>query len=532
MISNNPYKIDFRVFMPEVIQIATSHRESSSVTQFLKQMMELGKRVENKIIQTQSKRPTKWFPNYNRLTFCEKIEDIKNVVERARLENKIVRVGGAQHSAPDAIFENEDDKDCIRIKLEGSLRNIEFLEEYQDGALVRVGAGCNFGVDQIDPLSTEENSFTRTVDKRGYALSILGGMSHQTIAGMLMTGSSGGSLSHSLAESVQSIEFIDGQGEVRVAQNGTDLFNAVGVSMGLFGIITHITLKLCKNYLIDAIETTQHRKDTHMASSVSFKRALIKEEYAHWIWFPQRKINRVLEYTGKRVPTSTKIIPYSHVIQDKHLTYAAAVTLWLINLVSSSKIELLKSAANQLLVAVNPIAVARTIDHWFISLPNDDQILIDHVMRVQFTEVWLDVQKTDEVMEALETLFESDPDAAGNFGVEMYGAKSSPFWLSAAYNIDVIRVDPYFWEYNPTGNLESFFDKYWAVLMPISTARLHPGKHMPKVGTRYKDVEIGPKYMNHAFPRFQDWMQMRKIYDPEQIFVTNYWRKHLGINCL
>lgn len=109
--------------------------------------------------------------------------------------------------------------------------------------------------------------------------------------------------------------------------------------------------------------------------------------------------------------------------------------------------------------------------------------MIESLIRVQFTEVWIDIDRTDEVIEVLEKLFGKKPDAGGNFGVEIYPAKKSPFWMSAAYNRNVIRIDPYWWEFNSNGNLEGFFDEYWRILMTIPTARLHWGKHFPKLGT-------------------------------------------------
>jgi D-arabinono-1,4-lactone oxidase len=104
--------------------------------------------------------------------------------------------------------------------------------------------------------------------------------------------------------------------------------------------------------------------------------------------------------------------------------------------------------------------------------------------------------------------------------------------MSQSYGRDVIRIDPYWWECNPRGTLEEFFAKYWDVLLVIPTARLHWGKHIPKVGSKYGDMTIGPDYVAKAFPKFGDWMRLREKYDPEQVFVTTYWRELLGIAAL
>jgi len=77
----------------------------------------------------------------------------------------------------------------------------------------------------------------------------------------------------------------------------------------------------------------------------------------------------------------------------------------------------------------------------------------------------------------MERIFKENPTSAGNLGVEVYGAKQSPFWLSMSYGSDVIRIDPYWWEHNVKGNLNDFFGVFWQGLLQIEGARCHWGKH-------------------------------------------------------
>ena len=64
-------------------------------------------------------------------------------------------------------------------------------------------------------------------------------------------GSGGASTSQSgfsLADSIMSIKFIDGQGNWHIAKKGDDLFAAVGVSLGLFGIITEVEFQCLPSF--------------------------------------------------------------------------------------------------------------------------------------------------------------------------------------------------------------------------------------------------------------------------------------------
>jgi D-arabinono-1,4-lactone oxidase len=130
--------------------------------------------------------PTKWEADYTDLVYCSTVEEVQAKVKECLSNGSILRIAGAQHSTPEAVFAPEGEK-AIRVKLEGDLRAIEWLDKdpVNDTITLRVGAGCNLGIDPSDPNSNASNSLTRQLDARGYALPILGGMSHQTIGGYI-----------------------------------------------------------------------------------------------------------------------------------------------------------------------------------------------------------------------------------------------------------------------------------------------------------------------------------------------------------
>ncbi len=211
------------------------------------------------------------------------IEQIKNVIHYAKQHNQTVRVLGSEHSPALSIYSNSENE--LKIKLEGRLKNINSFveEESENSAFVRVGAGCHLGVDPSDRTSTLENSFNYQIDQLGWALPTLGGITHQTIAGFMSTSSSGGTAIHNIADAIEAIGFVDGMGTYRYVK----LFNAVGVSMGLFGVITDVTFKLKKKYFVQGNEINQEMKHSCLAGdTTSHYDALeqvlfIDNEYAH-----------------------------------------------------------------------------------------------------------------------------------------------------------------------------------------------------------------------------------------------------------
>ena len=151
-------------------------------------------------------------------------EDIIALVRHAYDNGLRVRVRGAGHSMPQAIFANPSKSDKVNVKARApDGPNIEIkLDRYcavtrdeSNPTHVTAQAGVHLGRDPIDRTSTEENSLLYQLNEWGLALGNLGGISHQSVAGFLCTGSSGGSLTHSIHENIQAIRIIDGTGELQ-----------------------------------------------------------------------------------------------------------------------------------------------------------------------------------------------------------------------------------------------------------------------------------------------------------------------------
>ena len=71
----------------------------------------------------------------------------------------------------------------------------------------------------------------------------------------------------------------------------------------------------------------------------------------------------------------------------------------------------------------------------------------------------------------------------------------------------------------------AFYEQYWELLKPLDF-RLHWGKYLPN------DPEPGKvwaKYFARQYPRWDYFMRLRAELDPHAIFLTRYWREHLGL---
>ena len=461
-------------------------------------------------------------------------------MKTARKNGHKVRVGGSRHSAVRAVFGDEID-DVIRIELDGELREIKHL----GNGLFEAGAGCNLGVNPMDPNSNKKNSFDQHVDKLGYALPILGGLSHQTIGGFMSTSSAGGSVYFNFAESVVSFTIVDGMGDVRTLTKGTDEFNAAGVSMGLFGIIVKVQLQCQQKFNVRGTEQTVIFEDSSMKNGEAYKNGSIENQYFHSLWIPKENVDegKVLEFKGNQNTNLSEIVvPYEHTLGSYCENIAATAGLITANWFDNSRFEWLRPISDYILDLINPVdkEPRKFNDVWWKTLPNDDNAEIDTVIKVQFTEIWIDIDRSDEVIKCLSNMFAQNPATIGSFAIEIYPAKKSPFWLSMSYGYDVIRIDPYWLESNLRGDMEEYFTNFWNVLLTqFPSSRLHWGKHFPKLGSTFDSSNnkakpssrtIGGDYCEKSYPKFSEWLTLRQKFDPFNIFLTSYWAGLLNIN--
>jgi hypothetical protein len=80
---------------------------------------------------------------------------------------------------------------------------------------------------------------------------------------------------------------INGLGELVTLHKGEEDFYAAGVSMGLFGVIVSVTIKVGERYCVAGYEEVINAEDSYLNSAENLKTSLETQEYVHSVWFPQ-----------------------------------------------------------------------------------------------------------------------------------------------------------------------------------------------------------------------------------------------------
>jgi FAD/FMN-containing dehydrogenase len=479
--------------------------------------------------------------------------EVSALIELARKRGCQLRVRGAGHSVPAAIASDGrlegDPHEHIDIELD-RLTTVAF----DDGRMqVRVGAGCRLGRDPRDPTarSTRENGLCAQLHARGWALPNLGGISEQTVAGFFMTGSAGGSTRHDAHRAIVGLRVVDGLGRVRALTPADgDAFFAAGVSMGLLGVVTELTLQCEPAFDVCGAEQVVRFEDAPFdpfgSGPGSLEGFLRDEDYARVEWWPQRGINRFViwraqrmrdgDYTAETGPKGAlRREPFAtfHELGAPVLTQAvgalalSAVAAW-----RPALARVLSPRAAERIADVTSLAglgrVKRSLydefvplsreprcfrDAWLDALPMD-HALDERALPMSFCELWFDIERTGEIVRRLASLYESMGDAAaGLMAVELYAGCATEFLLSPGYRRTSVRVNFYWYNAAPAAP-DAFLERFITLLSDLAP-RFHWGKLLPQGAAALA--------RRHT-PQWEAFLRERAAFDPEGVFLTRYWR--------
>jgi hypothetical protein len=248
------------------------------------------------------------------------------LVKKAYAEDLQLRCRGASHSIawaiytdPGAGYDPVPNKVSEQHAPQGPNINV-MLDQYntltwcdEENGIVEVEAGIHLGYDPEDPThtSTLRNSLLYQAFEKGWTLEDLGGITHQTVGGFLSTGSSGGTLMYRLEDNLLAFRVIDGTGNAEWIEKDKDpdLFNAIGVSLGLLGVISKVRFKMTKNFHVYGQQITSPTDPEQCPIDLfgpgtkakpSMREFLEKTPYTRILWWPQNKVERVVIWQAVR----------------------------------------------------------------------------------------------------------------------------------------------------------------------------------------------------------------------------------------
>ncbi len=488
-------------------------------------------------------------PNPDPLISPKTVDELCAHIASAASAGRVLRVVGASHSVPASIAQPHD----IGVSLENLRRVVDYDAER---GMIVVEAGMTLGYSPAWPEAQTLSGYLEAkaqASGAGWALPELGGITHQTVGGFLSTGSQGGSTTYSLGGAIEALEFVDGRGNVHHVRRGEDLFDAVAVSMGLLGVITRVTFACDRWFDIIGRETTTHTEDCAIDlfgdGPGCLRDFLTETPYARLLWWPQQGVDKITVWQARRMeaadylsqgvstpsgapgsPLDLVARPYEPIgVAGQRVAHAFYSLVGLrfghsaLDRAVQAFTQVVAPTVINAFVPTNREKPTLFWDSWKDGLPMDNSSS-DTLMATDFTELWIPIDRAREVMVALRDHYRDNGlSAAGTYACEIYAAKRSPFFLSPAYGHDMVRVDIFWFAYNLGNPDTEFYPQFWQLLKRFGF-RPHWGKALPD-----PDSDCGVDYLRAQYPCWDRFMALRDELDPEQVFVSDYWKRHLGI---
>ena len=435
--------------------------------------------------------------------------EVQELVAHARAASLPLRVRGTGHSVGPAVLAPHG----MNVALD-RLDRIDYDEERMQ---VTVGGGVRLGGNPRDG-SPAESGLCWQLEQRGWALPVTAGITHQTVAGFLMTGSAGGSRRHALTEQVAGLRIVDGTGAVHDLRPGDERFDAAGVSMGLLGVVTAVTLQCVPRFDVEGVERIVRAADADPAAIIG------GSEYARAYWWPQRGVDKLSVWTARGIPGPPAPDPAPY-----RLLPAVAGSTKPAQAVAGTAIGAACRSGrwNRGLAALYNAFLPegeeqRFRDAWWRVLPQDDE-LDERFFGSTWCELWIPAEATDEALRRLREHYRTGGLAAtGAYTLEIYGAPPSRFWLSPGHGRESTRLNICWHERTKGDPRETYFPQFWSLLGDLGF-RMHWGKH------RFPDPARAAAHARAAHPRLGDFLGLREIMDPDGVFLSDYWREQLGV---
>ena len=231
------------------------------------------------------------------------VEEVSLVVKRAAANGQRVKAVGSGHSFTATAL---TDGIALRLDRLSGLRELD-----RESGLVTVHAGT--------PL----HELNRLLAANGLAMSNLGDIDRQTIAGATSTATHGtGATLGGLATQIRGLELVVGDGSVVTCSptERPELFAAARVGIGALGVVTAVTLQCEPAFTLVADERPMQVDEV----MDRFEELATDNEHFEFYWFPHT--DRALVKRNNRLRPGEQVRPYQKIkgwIDDEALSNGA-----------------------------------------------------------------------------------------------------------------------------------------------------------------------------------------------------------------
>lgn len=339
------------------------------------------------------------------------------------------------------------------------------------------------------------------LDRLGLAMTNLGDIDAQTIAGAISTGTHGtGARYGGISTQVAALELVLADGSVVTcsADERPELFAAGRVGLGAFGVISTVTLRTEPSFVLSAEERPEPLDDVLAGLAANCD----ENDHFEFYWFPYGR--NALTKRNNRLPAGAEPAPLSRTRQFVEYQLMENTVFGAVCRVGRAVRPLVRPL-NRLSSAVLSARAYSDVSHKvFVTNRN-----------VRFVESEYAVPRA-ALGEVLGELRARVPKLADPvmFPVEIRVAAADDIWLSTAYERDSAYVAIHQFVGMP---YREYFDLFESIAGAVG-GRPHWGK------MHSLDADV----LRTRYPRFDDFTALRTKLDPDRRFANPYLDRVLG----
>jgi L-gulono-1,4-lactone dehydrogenase len=339
------------------------------------------------------------------------------------------------------------------------------------------------------------------LDRLGRAMTNLGDIDAQTIAGAISTGTHGtGARFGGISTQVAAFELVLADGSVVTCSpdERPELFAAGRVGLGAFGVLSTVTLRTEPSFVLSAAERPEPLDDV----LANLDANCAENDHFEFYWFPYGR--NALTKRNNRLPAGAEPTPLSRTRQFVEYQFMENMLFGAVCRVGRAVRPLVRPL-NRLSSAVLSARAYSDVSHRvFVTNRN-----------VRFVESEYAVPR-EALGEVLGELRRRVPRLADPvmFPVEIRVAAADDIWLSTAYERDSAYIAIHQFVGMP---YREYFDLFESVAGAVG-GRPHWGKmHSLDADT-----------LRVRYPRFDDFVELRASLDPDGKFLNPYLSRVLG----
>ena len=332
----------------------------------------------------------------------------------------------------------------------------------------------------------------------GLAMTNLGDIDKQTVAGATSTGTHGTGLQFGgISTQITALELVTGTGELRTVTEPGEL-QAAAMGLGALGVVTTITLRCVPAFSIEAVEGPARIDDV----LADFARSVEQTDHFEFYWFPHTEA--ALTKHNRRIPglvAATGPSPIRRYIDDELLSNKVFGAICRLGAAVPAVVPRINNISGNVLSGRTIVDASASV---FTS---------DRSVRFREMEYALPLERIPEAFDGVRKVI-ADKGYRVSFPIEIRTAAADDLMLSTAAGRQsgYIAVHRYFRD-QPDG----YFRDVEAVM-----TQLGGRPHWGKMHTRDAD------YLRTVYPRFDEFRRVRDQFDPDRVFANDYLRQVLG----